>query len=309
MKLPSVLNPRVILVIVSVAAGSLAMVIVRNMMTEERRSLERERQQLHTDYQAPIQVVVAAKDLPEGTALEASHLKMAQVPEKFVQPYAVRSPGEILHRVTAAPIAEGEQILSNKVRASDATLTPKESTLSGVMQKGKRAVTIAVDTITGVGGFVRPGDSVDILWTVQVPGAGAGSSKQEGEVVTMTLFQDVPVYAVGREAVGRAGSKPKGGSEEPAQYTVTLALSPQETSFLLFARDQGRIQLSLRPRADSGTQVAVTPANAATFNSFMEGQLGGTPNPSTTAPPKKTARPVEVYKGLKRDAGLVPGEE
>ena len=300
------LSPRVILVVVSIAAGSLAVVIVRNMMTEERRSLARERQRLQTDYQAPVEVVVAAKDLPEGTALEASQMKMVLVPEKFVQPYAVRSPGEILHRVAVAPIAEGEQILSNKLRSAEAAAAPKESTLSGIMPKGKRAVTIAVDSITGVGGFVRPGDTVDILWTTQVPGA----SKQESELVTLTLFQEVPVYAVGREVVGRAGSKSQKStsSEESPQYTVTLALTPQETSFLLFARDAGRIQLSLRPKADSGTQVAITPANAATFNAFMESQLGVKSSAPPTPPPQKTARQVEVYKGLKRDVVQLPEE-
>ena len=297
MKVPSVLSPRVVLVIVSIAAAALAMALVRNMTAEERRQLARERQRLQADYQTPIDVIVAAKDLPEGTVLDASHLKKAQVPEKFVQPYAVRSAGDVLHRVAVAPIAEGEQILSNKLRSAEAV--PASATLSGVMPKGKRAVTIAVDSVTGVGGFVRPGDTVDILWTTQVPGA----SKQGNELITLTLFQDVPVYAVGREVVGRGGGSKsqKSASEESAQYTVTLAFSPQETSFLLFARDAGRIQLSLRPKADIGDQVVVTPANAATFNSVMESRL--------TLSPQKTARQVEVYKGLKRDVVSVPGEE
>ena len=308
MKLPAVFNPRAILVVVSIAAAALAMAIMKNMMNEERRDLARQKQKLQADYQAPVEVIVAAKDLPEGTTIDATHLKVAKIPEKFVQPYAARAPAELLHRVTATPIAEGEQILSNKLRAADAPAGPKESTLSGVMPKGKRAVTIAVDTITGVGGFVRPGDTVDILWTTQVPGA----AKQENELVTIVLFQEVPIFAVGREVLGRAAPKSKSGGEESSsqqQYTVTLALTPQEISFLLFARDSGRIQLSLRPKADSGTQVEISPANAATFNSFMASQPGMQPAVQAAAAPQKAARQVEVYKGLKRDVVQLPGEE
>ena len=306
MKLPAVFNPRAILVVVSIAAAALAMAIMKNMMDEERRDLARQKQKLQADYQAPVEVIVAAKDLSEGTTIDATHLKVAKVPEKFVQPYAARSPTELLRRVTAIPISEGEQILSNKLRSPDAPAGPKESTLSGVMPKGKRAVTIAVDTITGVGGFVRPGDTVDILWTTQVPGA----TKQESELVTIVLFQEVPIFAVGREVVGRAAaSKSKGGEESSSQqYTVTLALTPQEISFLLFARDSGRIQLSLRPKADSGTQVEIGPANAATFNSFMASQPGMQPAVQAAAAPQKAARQVEVYKGLKRDVVLLPDE-
>lgn len=288
MNLPTWMTRRVIIGVFALACATAAVWLAHQWIQGKERALALKEQEIMKNYQAPVQVIVAAKDLPEETLLEPTHLRMATVPERFVQPYAARAPQEVVGRVTAVPMAQDEQILANKLRRPEDV--PRGSTLSSVTPKGKRAVTIAVDAITGVGGFVRPGDIVDILWTIKLPEAG----QKEGQVVTLTVFQDVPVLAIGGEMVGRrpaAGGEKKEGSE----YTVTLALSPQETSFLLFAREQGRIQLSLRSKADEGTPVAVVPASITTL---LEMQLGIKP---AGAPAVRPGRQVEVYKGLKRD--------
>ena len=274
---------RLLPLVFAAAMGLVAVVLVHQHLSRQQRALELERKRLMADYQEPIEVVVAARDLEPATVLEPAHLTMARVPEKFVQPYASGSPQGLLGMVTLVPLAEGEQVLLNKVRRPEEV--PTGSTLSALTPKGKRAVTIAVDTITGVGGFVRPGDAVDVLWTFKLPAA----SQQESQVVTLTLFQDVPVLAVGQELT-EAAKRPVAKQEEAGQ-TVTLALSPQETAFLLFAREQGRIQLSLRSSFDRGSQTAVAPAN---INTLMDAQLGVQRAPAAT-------HRVEVYKGLKRD--------
>lgn len=262
--------------------GLLAMRLLHQYLERERAKLKQEWQRLAANYQNPVSVVVAAKDLEAGSTLEAAHLKFAEIPDRYVQPYATKTPQELLGKVTMAPVAEGEQVLLNKVRRPEDV--PLGSTLSTVMPKGKRAVTISVDAITGVGGFVRPGDKVDILWTVKIPGP------QDAQAVTMTLFQQVPVLAVGREMVGRSRQQ----AEPAAEYNVTLSLTPQETSFLLFAREQGRIQLSLRAHTDAGME----PIPPTSINSLLESQLGMKAGPPPPLPPVKKA---EIYKGLKRD--------
>lgn len=286
------LNRRVVLGIVAALCMAAAVWLANRYIGEKERVLAEKEKAVMSNYQAPVEIVVAAKDIAEGTTLEPSHLQLATVPERFVQPYAVRAQNELVGKVTAAPIAANEQVLINKVRRPEEI--PSGATLSSVTPKGKRAVTIVVDTITGVGGFVRPGDIVDILWTLKLP-----ESAQ-----TLTLFQDIPVLAVGGEMLGHRG-RPSGGEKEKNEYTVTLALTPQETSFLLYARDQGRIQLSLRPKSEQGTRVNVVPANV---NTLLEMQLGIKPaGPASAAP--ATTRQVEVYKGLKRDVvALSEGE-
>ena len=287
----SAVTKRLVPLVFALVMGAVAVTLLHQYLAQKRGELERERKKLMANYQAPIDVIVAAKDLPEGTTLDASLVKMAQVPERFVQPYVARSPSDVIGLITMAPVAEGEQVMLNKIRRPEAV--PKDATLASLTPKGKRAVTIGVDIMTGVGGFVRPGDMVDILWTIQVPEGGQSQGQQ---LATITLFQDVPVLAVGEEMAGRA----KGGKRTAAsEYAVTLALTPQETSFLLFAREQGRVQLSLRSPQESGS-VPVAPANITTL---METVMGTS---AEHAP--KPNRAVEVYKGLKRDVVQLPGE-
>ena len=269
--------------------GVLAVTLAVQWRNQQLRRFAALEKRLREHYQEPIALIVAAKDLPEGTAVEAIHLTTANVPQQFAQPYAVRTPEELVGKVTLAPIAAGEQVLLNKLRRPEEA--PIGSALSTLMPKGKRAVTITVDTITGVGGFVRPGDMVDVLWTVRMPQAG----QEEGQVVTLTLFQDVPALAIGHEVAG-GSSGPKSSkerAEEPSAFLVTLALTPQEAALLLYVREQGRIQLSLRPRGDKGQQVNVPPAGMSTL---MQSVLGK----DAVAPPPKPTRNVEVYKGLER---------
>ena len=289
-KLPRPVIQRVLLGIFALVLASLAVAMANRWKTEQQRALDEERQRLHGEYQAPVEVLVAARDLAEGITLDAAQLQVANVPEKFLQPYAARRSNDVLGLVTMAPMAAGEQILLNKIRRPDAA--PAGATLSSLVPQGKRAVTIGVDSLTGVGGFVRPGDAVDLLWTVQLPGEGG----QGQQAVTLTLFQNVPVMAVGEQLAGRKTATSQGGQRETS--TVTLALTPQETSFLLFAREQGRVQLSLRPRAGEAAPVAVLPANAGTLNAFLTTPPGTPMEPPT---PPKAPHAVEVYKGLKRD--------
>ncbi len=281
---------RVLPLIFAVAMGLVGVSLAHSWRMRQIQALQREEMRLKANYQEPIQVVVAAKDIPERTAIEPSMLKMASVPQKFVQPYSIRAPGEVAGMVTVAPIAESEQVMTNKVRRQEAV--PLDATLSSVTPTGTRAVTIAVDSLTGVGGFVRPGDKVDILWTLKL---GDQSS-------TLTLFQDIPVLAVGRQIVGKSGkSVDEGAGGGDRGQSVTLALNPQETSSLLFAREQGHIQLSLRALKDTGA-VPVPPANLQTL---MEMQLGVKATEAAQARPRQ----VEVYKGLKRDVVVLADEQ
>ena len=294
------MRPNRVALIVAAFLGLLATVVLHRYLTQQQQALERERQHLLANYRNPVSVVVAAKDLPQGTVLVHEHLTTADVPERFVQPYATQDPSPLLGKVTMAPIAEGEQVLLNKIR------NPEEiaqgTILSTITPKGKRAVTIGVDLLTGVGGFVRPGDLVDVLWSLRLPVGGNDETKP----VTLTLFQAVPVVAVGAQmerTAERPAAPPAGGrDQESQQLSMTLALDPQETSFLLFARDQGRIQVSLRPQTETADSVKLSPADLATL---LEKQLGM----RLAAPSAPQAREVEVYKGLKRDVVVLPTKE
>lgn len=281
---------RLVTVAIAVGLGSVAMLLMRQYVGQKERALEKLRREIMKNYTNPLQVLVAVKDLPEQTAIEPAHLRLVEVPEKFIQPYATRNASDLLGKVTLAPVAEGEQVMLNKVR--EAEEFEAATTLSGVTPEGKRAVTIGLDLITGVGKFVLPGDMVDILWTFKLP-ADPATGRKEEELVTMTLFQNVKVLAIDRHLEG-AADKEKG--DATSEFTGTLALTPEEASLLLFAREQGRIQLSLRSRRETAEQVPVPPANMATI---LEATLG----PDVIGKeqgPRPASRSVEVIKGLER---------
>ena len=100
-----------------------------------------------------------------------------------------------------------------------------------------------------------------------------------------------------RQMVGEdAGVEGGEGAEPESEYTLTLALTPQETALLLYAREQGRVELSLRSRADKGEQVAVFPADMPLVMQSILGRQPTSPD-GPMGPPQRT---VEIYKGLER---------
>ncbi len=270
--------------------GLVAVVLLQKYLQDQKQALVMERQKLLGEFQSlnPKDLIVAKTDLPVDTKILIEHLEKRSVPAVFHQPYSTANAGDLLGLLTRVPVAKGEQMMTNKLRREQDA--PVAQTLSGATPQGMRAVTIGSDVLTGVGGFVRPGDKIDILWLFQPP-VGPG---QQPDLVTMTLFQNVSVLAVGGEMVG----KPTGADKEAARdYTVTLSLTPQQTSVLLYAREQGRIQLSLRSKAEKAEAVAVLPAD---FGTVMESVLGEGAMPKPT--PQRAQHTVEVIRGLEHDS-------
>lgn len=276
--------------LVALIAGAVSVGLMLSYVADKERQLARQKAELMKNFQSPVDVLVAASDLAEGTRLGTEHVKVAQVPAQYKQPYATANPNDVVGMVAVADLAKGEQIQRNKVKRAE-DVARRAVTLAGITSEGNRAVTIGSDVLSGVGGFVRPGDRVDILWTFKIP--EAPGQRGSGELVTLTLFQHVQVLAVGGEMMGRPAERPAQGQSAPRDYTLTLELSPQQASLLLFAREQGRIQLALRSKEDEGGEVALPPAN---MNVLMESVFGKVP-----ASPSKSSHVVEVFKGLERN--------
>lgn len=288
------MNKRFLPFIISGVMALLATGAFYGILQDQRRRLDREFQaktkKLLENYRDPVDVIVAKADIKEGDKITPELLTVKAVPPKFIQPYATARAGDLVGQVAIAPIAKDEQVMRSKLRRANEL--PASAKLSGVTPEEKRAVTIGTDALTGVGGFVRPGDTVDVLWTVKLP------ENQGGETVTMTLFQEVSVLAVGNDMVGQpARAQQASGSN----YAVTLALGPQEASLLLYAREQGRIQLALRSNSDAGKRAAVTPANSTTLLRTVLGE-------QALAPPPPRSHTVEVIKGLERSVVAVNPE-
>ncbi len=282
------MRERLIWLIVAIITGLAGVALVSQYIRQREQELEKR----YAGFRNTVKVIVAKEDIQEETVLDASMLDQRAIPEPFVQPYATSDSNAVVGKLTAVQIAKGEQILTTKLG-----IPGSRKTLSAKMEPGKRAVTIGIDAISGVGGFLRPGDRVDLLGVFTIP------TPQGSQALTVTLLQHVLVLAVGQEVVDQPPSaKAHGAGAGEGPMVVTLALSPQETEMVLFAREQGKLQLSLRPKADKAV-VDLPP--------FSMNTLAGLINPASNQPKAPEApkqKEVEVFRGLKREVVIVPQE-
>jgi pilus assembly protein CpaB len=187
----------------------------------------------------PVQVVVATQDIPARTVIQPGMVREATLPAATVPPNPAASVSEVMGRVTIAALAAQEPVQRAAVAAPSASLG-----LAYVVPEGLRAVTVALDPIIGVAGFLKAGDHVDVLATFEV----------DKLAVTKTVLQDVELLAIGPEILPAEVDKPS--SERDAkpkeQPNATLALDPQNAEKLILAESQGKLQLTLRPMGDDG---------------------------------------------------------
>lgn len=196
------------------------------------------------------EVVVAAEDIPARTLIEEGMLRIETLPVKYARSSYLRDIGDAVGRVAMVQLREGDilrgdDVLEARVRVGAGAAL--ESELASQM----RAVTIAVDQVTGVGGALVPGSRVDIVVSY-----AEGENNQ-----TIVLLENKEVLAVGGAFVGME-VEPVGLEEgfEPRRQTggggtVTLALSPQEAVRLVFMDNFAKeVRLVLRHRDDKAPQ-------------------------------------------------------
>ena len=250
-----------------------------------------------------VPVMVAARDIPKGSPIDKDSVGVVIIPTPHVQPQAASSLDRVSGMIAVVPISKGEQITLNKL------MLAREVTGGGSLAMstpiGKRAVTISVDSISAVGGMIRPGDYVDVVAMVAVP-VTTPEGKQASQAAVVPLFQNTLVLAIGQEtaalpqsAEGRYKKEEKRG-ESPA---ITLALNPQETNLLAFVQEQGKIRLSLRSPSDA----KIESMQPASWDSLFQ-YLNLAPREPQEAQPKQEKKPaepepvyVEIYRGLNKE--------
>jgi pilus assembly protein CpaB len=180
-------------------------------------------------------IVVASKPLRFGAELGPSSLREIAWPEGAVPAGAFAKITDLMsagRRVVLTAIEANEPILSSKV-----TGPGQRATLSAMIADGMRAVTIRVNDVDGVAGFVLPGDRVDILLT-RSSGSGA-----ESTTFADVLLQDVKVLGVDQIADDR--------TENPVvAKAVTLEVTMEDAQRLTLAASIGQLSLTLRNAGD-----------------------------------------------------------
>ena len=235
------------------------------------------------------QVLVAARDIDLGTALNATMLEPVAWPPGAIPKGAFQSRADLEGRVLMSSVARGEPVLESRLAP-----VGTKGGLSAVIADGKRAITVKVNEVVGVAGFTLPGNYVDVM---------VNTEDEKEMLVSKIVLERILVLAVAQEA-SRDDTKPR------VVNAVTLEVTPEEAERIDLARSVGNLSLVLRNQVDQ---------NAASTEGITKRELlGQAPAPApvaTVAPPAPPARPrpprvvrqpapasesVEVIRGVQR---------
>lgn len=178
-----------------------------------------------------VAVVVAKVDIPKGETLSSATAAVRHIPVEFAHSGAI-TPDQfdrVEGQTIAHPLRSGEMILWGLME------TQKAPTFSARVASGRRAMTVAVDEINSISGMIEPGDTIDLIATID----------RGGQPATFPLLQSVLVMATGQRSV----DDPTSG-ERRHFSTVTLDTTPQQAQNLIVAREIGKLTALLRNPLD-----------------------------------------------------------
>lgn len=242
------------------------------------------------------QVVVATDELRFGDTLAADKLKLVTWPKESMPEGAFTSVEEAVgegQRKVLKAVAKNEPLLEVKLSGEDG-----RAGLSGIIADGMRAVTIPVDTVKGVGGFVQPGDHVDIVFSQR--------DQRSGQQTAKIIMEKVKVLTVDQEADNV-------GSPKVAK-TVTLETDAEGAQRLALAAEVGRLSLLLRGLGDE-TSVEKSVVSFGSSPGRGEESADGAPDPAADQPDgnflsflnsEKSQRTIRVVRGDEVREATVP---
>lgn len=175
-----------------------------------------------------VSVVVALKSIPENTLITVDMLELKKLPAEAVNTLAFKKGLDVQGKVTNTRIEANEQILTTNVNE----VGKEGGGLNYTLPKGKRAITVEVNDITGVAGFIKKGNYIDVVASLMFDIGNTKTAK------TILLLQNVMVLSTNTSLKDQ-----KAGS-----YTnITLAVTPDEAVKLFYAQTNGKLTAILRP--------------------------------------------------------------
>lgn len=195
-----------------------------------------------------VDVIVAKRSLKYGESLKPEDVRFTKWPEKSLPEGVFLTAEDLfpdpknpdLRRIVLRAMEPNEAIMAVKV-----TEPGEDAGLTSRLKKGMRAFTVKVDVATGVSGFLRPGDVVDVYWTGEV--ALGGNNRRE---VTKLIQPNIQLIAVDQTASGEK-------AEAAIARTVTVTANPQQVAALAQAQSSGRLSLALVGAEDDSVAQAV----------------------------------------------------
>jgi pilus assembly protein CpaB len=200
-------------------------------LQNQKSALENKRDAVRT-------VLVAKVNLLAGTRLDAAVLQLKEFPAELAPQGSFARTSDLVDRVTKSELFAGEAVLESRLAAPGSG-----SGFSAAIPQGMRAMTVAVNVVSGVSGFILPHARVDVLATVS-----ASADRQES--TTSTILENIEVLAVDQTVNSK-------DEDVIAVKSVTLLVSPPQAEKLALASSEGKLQLVLRNTSD---QLESTPS-------------------------------------------------
>jgi pilus assembly protein CpaB len=241
-------------------------------------------------------IVVAASSISIGQRITPDQVRLEEWPKRILPDGVVKDLTQVVDRVSLDEVAIGEPILKSRLASEGSA-----AGLSAVIPPGMRAMTVKVDEVIGVAGFVSPSTYVDVVATAMRSGLEESASR--------VVLQHVKVLASGKQVENKDGG--------PVEVkTVTLLVTLDQAEVLALASHAGKLQLVMRNSVDE-EEVPTTGVNtAALFGGQMRNRLAPTepqskpvakskPTLAKTGPVKETPPPpkpvtVELLRGVER---------
>lgn len=235
-----------------------------------------------------VDVVVAANDISVGSKVTEGDVKVVRYTAADLPANAFHLKTSVVGRGAILPIAKGEFFLPSKLAGENAG-----SGMQSLIPPGMRAVSVRVNEVIGVAGFVVPGTRVDVLLT----GNPSGANDQQ----TTTVLENVAVIATGQKLERNTAGEPL------VTPVITLLVSPDDAQKLTLATTQGKIQLALRNPLDTKQQELASVSTGTLYKGVPTPAPASAPRPKSTkhavvtktieAPPPTYS--VQVIKGTK----------
>ena len=221
-----------------------------------------------------VYVVAAAQDLPVGKLIQPNDVKLIALDRKDLPKGALLNIADAADRAVAVPVGASDLVLTGKLAAKGSG-----EGLTALIEPGTRALSVQVNEVSGVSGFIQPGTRVDVLFTRVF---------SNGDAATTTILQNVKVIAYGRQLDPAARVDP---TSRPT--VATLLVTQDQAEKLVLAGQRGRIQLALRNALDDEITEPSDPVQSA--------DLGiEEPRKPTAAPLRPPILPAETEAGLSR---------
>ncbi len=256
-----------------------------------------------------VELVTPLRDITAGTVIRSEMLGTVEVLQDEAAGDVVRSAAQISGQVSLVDLPVGQPIKFSQVQAP--------TQLSYRVPEGMRAVTVAIDPVAGVAGFLKPGDRVDVIATFEV-----------GKVmITRTILQNVELLAIGTTAVSTIPPKPAAeGKEaevkaaEKEQPNATLAVDPEQAQNLILSDARGKLRLALRPKFEEQYIALGVTDTAKVIGEEFEKALAAeeppkpgapevAPQPGATLIREPRGPAVEVIRGTQRETVIIGGSQ